>query len=26
MLDNGLIKRLPTPTSLTNEFLPGRGI
>jgi putative hydroxymethylpyrimidine transport system substrate-binding protein len=26
MLSNGLIKRLPTPTSLTNEFLPGRGI
>ena len=26
MLDNGLISRLPTPTSLTNEFLPGRGI
>jgi putative hydroxymethylpyrimidine transport system substrate-binding protein len=26
MVDNGLIKRLPTPTSLTNEFLPGRGI
>jgi putative hydroxymethylpyrimidine transport system substrate-binding protein len=26
MLQNGLIKRLPTPTSLTNEFLPGRGI
>ncbi|QEC50159.1 ABC transporter substrate-binding protein [Baekduia soli] len=26
MLDNGLVKRLPTPTSLTNEFLPGRGI
>jgi putative hydroxymethylpyrimidine transport system substrate-binding protein len=26
MLDNGLVKTLPTPTSLTNEFLPGRGI
>jgi putative hydroxymethylpyrimidine transport system substrate-binding protein len=26
MLDNGLVKRLPTPTSMTNEFLPGRGI
>jgi putative hydroxymethylpyrimidine transport system substrate-binding protein len=26
MLDNKLIKRLPTPTSLTNEFLPGKGI
>jgi putative hydroxymethylpyrimidine transport system substrate-binding protein len=26
MLDNGLVKKLPTPTSLTNEFLPGRGI
>jgi putative hydroxymethylpyrimidine transport system substrate-binding protein len=26
MLDNGLVQRLPTPTSLTNEFLPGRGI
>jgi putative hydroxymethylpyrimidine transport system substrate-binding protein len=26
MVDNGLIKRLPTPTSLTNEFLAGRGI
>ncbi|MDX6688438.1 MAG: putative hydroxymethylpyrimidine transport system substrate-binding protein [Baekduia sp.] len=26
MLDNGLVKRLPSPTSLTNEFLPGRGI
>jgi putative hydroxymethylpyrimidine transport system substrate-binding protein len=26
MLDNGLIKALPTPTSLTNEFLQGRGI
>jgi putative hydroxymethylpyrimidine transport system substrate-binding protein len=26
MVDNGLIKALPTPTSLTNEFLPGRGI
>ncbi|MCW2996374.1 MAG: transporter substrate-binding protein [Conexibacter sp.] len=26
MVDNGLVKRLPTPTSLTNEFLPGRGI
>jgi putative hydroxymethylpyrimidine transport system substrate-binding protein len=26
MLDNKLVKTLPTPTSLTNEFLPGRGI
>jgi putative hydroxymethylpyrimidine transport system substrate-binding protein len=26
MVDNGLISRLPSPTSLTNEFLPGRGI
>ncbi|MDX6730684.1 MAG: putative hydroxymethylpyrimidine transport system substrate-binding protein [Baekduia sp.] len=26
MLDNGLVGALPTPTSLTNEFLPGRGI
>jgi putative hydroxymethylpyrimidine transport system substrate-binding protein len=26
MLTNGLIKALPTPTSLTNEFLPGRGL
>jgi putative hydroxymethylpyrimidine transport system substrate-binding protein len=26
MLDNKLIDALPTPTSLTNEFLPGRGI
>jgi putative hydroxymethylpyrimidine transport system substrate-binding protein len=26
MLDNKLVERLPTPTSLTNEFLPGRGI
>jgi putative hydroxymethylpyrimidine transport system substrate-binding protein len=26
MLDNGLVKTLPTPTSITNEFLPGRGI
>jgi len=26
MVDNGLIKRLPTPTSLTNEYLPGSGI
>jgi putative hydroxymethylpyrimidine transport system substrate-binding protein len=26
MLDNDLVKTLPTPTSLTNEFLPGRGI
>jgi putative hydroxymethylpyrimidine transport system substrate-binding protein len=26
MLSNKLIKTLPTPTSLTNEFLPGRGI
>src|SRR5205085_171590 len=24
MLDHGLVKTLPTPTSLTNEFLPGR--
>ncbi|HWH95715.1 MAG TPA: ABC transporter substrate-binding protein [Baekduia sp.] len=26
MLDNDLVKALPRPTSLTNEFLPGRGI
>jgi putative hydroxymethylpyrimidine transport system substrate-binding protein len=26
MVDNGLISKLPSPTSLTNEFLPGRGI
>lgn len=26
MVDQGLIKALPTPTSLTNEYLPGRGI
>ncbi|HEY4098163.1 MAG TPA: ABC transporter substrate-binding protein [Baekduia sp.] len=26
MVNNKLIGRLPTPTSLTNEFLPGRGI
>jgi putative hydroxymethylpyrimidine transport system substrate-binding protein len=26
MVNNGLLKRLPTPTSMTNEFLPGRGI
>jgi putative hydroxymethylpyrimidine transport system substrate-binding protein len=26
MVDNKLVKTLPTPTSLTNEFLPGRGI
>jgi putative hydroxymethylpyrimidine transport system substrate-binding protein len=26
MVDNGLLKTIPTPTSLTNEFLPGRGI
>jgi putative hydroxymethylpyrimidine transport system substrate-binding protein len=26
MVDQGLIKTLPTPTSLTNEYLPGRGI
>jgi putative hydroxymethylpyrimidine transport system substrate-binding protein len=26
MLDNKLVKALPRPTSLTNEFLPGRGI
>jgi putative hydroxymethylpyrimidine transport system substrate-binding protein len=26
MLTNKLLKSLPTPTSLTNEFLPGRGI
>jgi putative hydroxymethylpyrimidine transport system substrate-binding protein len=26
MVDNGLIEAIPTPTSLTNEFLPGRGI
>ncbi|HEY6761454.1 MAG TPA: ABC transporter substrate-binding protein [Baekduia sp.] len=26
MLNNKLVKALPRPTSLTNEFLPGRGI
>jgi putative hydroxymethylpyrimidine transport system substrate-binding protein len=26
MLDHKLVKRLPAPVSLTNEFLPGRGI
>jgi putative hydroxymethylpyrimidine transport system substrate-binding protein len=26
MLQQGLVQRLPTPTSLTNEYLPGRGI
>jgi putative hydroxymethylpyrimidine transport system substrate-binding protein len=26
MLAHGLVKALPRPTSLTNEFLPGRGI
>jgi putative hydroxymethylpyrimidine transport system substrate-binding protein len=26
MLDNKLVQRLPTATSITNEFLPGRGI
>jgi putative hydroxymethylpyrimidine transport system substrate-binding protein len=26
MVDNGLLSKLPSPTSLTNEFLPGRGI
>ncbi|WP_445149107.1 ABC transporter substrate-binding protein [Baekduia sp. Peel2402] len=26
MVDNKLVTTLPTPTSLTNEFLPGRGI
>jgi putative hydroxymethylpyrimidine transport system substrate-binding protein len=26
MLDNKLVSRLPTATSITNEFLPGRGI
>jgi putative hydroxymethylpyrimidine transport system substrate-binding protein len=26
LLENGLIKSAPTPTSLTNEYLPGRGI
>jgi putative hydroxymethylpyrimidine transport system substrate-binding protein len=26
MLDNGLVRTLPTPTSITNEYLPGRGI
>jgi len=26
MVKNKLVGRLPTPTSLTNEFLPGRGI
>jgi putative hydroxymethylpyrimidine transport system substrate-binding protein len=26
MVDNDLLKAIPTPTSLTNEFLPGRGI
>jgi putative hydroxymethylpyrimidine transport system substrate-binding protein len=26
MADNGLLKSPPTPISMTNEFLPGRGI
>jgi putative hydroxymethylpyrimidine transport system substrate-binding protein len=26
MVKNKLLKAIPTPTSLTNEFLPGRGI
>jgi putative hydroxymethylpyrimidine transport system substrate-binding protein len=26
MVTNRLVKSLPTPTSITNEFLPGRGI
>jgi putative hydroxymethylpyrimidine transport system substrate-binding protein len=26
MLDNKLVEALPTATSITNEFLPGRGI
>lgn len=26
MVDNKLIKTLPTPTSLTNEYLPGHGV
>jgi putative hydroxymethylpyrimidine transport system substrate-binding protein len=26
MVDNGLLSRLPSPTALTNEFLPGRGL
>jgi putative hydroxymethylpyrimidine transport system substrate-binding protein len=26
MVANHLVKTLPTPTSITNEFLPGRGI
>ena len=26
MLDNDLIRQLPAPTSLTNEFLPGEGV
>lgn len=26
MLDNKLVKTLPSATSITNEFLPGRGI
>ena len=26
MVDHKLVKSLPTPTSITNEFLPGRGI
>jgi putative hydroxymethylpyrimidine transport system substrate-binding protein len=26
MLDNKLVRTLPTATSITNEFLPGRGI
>jgi putative hydroxymethylpyrimidine transport system substrate-binding protein len=25
MVDNHLVSRLPTPTSITNEYLPGRG-
>ena len=26
MVDNDLLKAIPTPTSLTNEFLPGAGL
>jgi putative hydroxymethylpyrimidine transport system substrate-binding protein len=26
MVTNRLVRTLPTPTSITNEFLPGRGI
>ena len=26
MVTNRLVGSLPTPTSITNEFLPGRGI